>query len=88
MHGDCRTGLDPIAENIWRGIFSFSVERYPADWQQFGKRASFLRDMQMIDKQPKFLLAFPLHGEENKGTKLAIKLAHEADIRVIEVRGD
>jgi hypothetical protein len=87
LDGACPTGLDPIAYKIWTEIFGFPSQRFPADWQQFGKRAAFLRDMQMIGKRPKFLLAFPLSGEENKGTKLAIKLARDADIRVIEVPG-
>lgn len=88
LDGACPTGLDPIAHQIWTGTFGFPSERYPADWQRHGKRAAYIRDMEMINKHPKFLLAFPLQGEENKGTKLAIKLATEANITVFEVKTD
>lgn len=43
------SGADRLGE-WWAGLNRLPVERYPADWQQYGKRAGYLRNELMAQK--------------------------------------
>ncbi len=51
-HGDCPEGVDRFARDY---AYSFGVKQdpMPADWDQYGKRAGFIRNSAMVDKNPK-----------------------------------
>jgi hypothetical protein len=57
VHGACPTGADRIADRLWR-VRGFRVDRWPADWRRFGKRAGPLRNEQMVDRGADLCLAF------------------------------
>ena len=53
---------------------NLEVKRFPADWDQFGKRAGFLRNAEMADYADT-LIAF--WDGESRGTKHMIDLANQ-----------
>jgi hypothetical protein len=57
-------------------------EEYPADWKKYGKRAGYIRNVQMLEEgKPDLVVAFP----GGKGTQMMKELARKAGITVIEV---
>jgi hypothetical protein len=50
----------------------------PADWDRYGKRAGFLRNIAMLDEGPEKVLAF--HVGNSKGTAHTIREAHRRGI--------
>lgn len=57
-------------------------QEFPADWIQYGKKAGFIRNKQMLDEgRPDLVVAFP----GGRGTAMMIELAKKAGIKVIEV---
>lgn len=63
-------------------LLNVEVSVFPANWEQHGKRAGFLRNKQMIEEfQPDVVLAFSEHPI-TKGTAHTVRLAREADIPV------
>lgn len=63
-------GADRIAEKLAKEK-GLVVESYPANWDKFGKRAGYLRNIEMLDQNPDRVYAFPLG--ESKGTNHTIK---------------
>lgn len=66
IHGDCPTGADRIAANFAEAM-DWGVKPFPADWDRYGKRAGFMRNVQMVDNlvsfrhiEPVTCLAFPM----------------------------
>ena len=103
IHGACRSGADAIAAawcferaNLLPGYFG--QEPHPADWNQYGKRAGFIRNAEMVALGADLCLAFVLPCELSScrsrephtthGTGHCIALARKAGIPVKEVRGD
>jgi len=57
------------------------VEKYPADWDKYGKKAGPIRNQQMLDEgKPDLVLAFPT--EKSRGTYDMIRRAEKAGIPV------
>src|SRR5258707_623656 len=55
---------------------------FMADWSKYGKRAGYVRNKQMIEEgMPDLVVAFP----GGRGTAMMVKLARQANIKVIEV---
>ena len=76
-------GADSIAEmyaeqrNIKRRIFK-------ANWDKFGKKAGYLRNVQMLKEgEPDIAVAF----SGGKGTDMMVSILESADIPVIDKRG-
>lgn len=71
-------GIDRMAER-WAIRHNISVERYPANWEKFGKSAGYIRNAQMI-KKAEALIA--LWDGKSKGTENIINLARKAGLVV------
>lgn len=74
-------GADSMGKQ-WAGENNLYCECYPADWKQYGKRAGYLRNQQMLDEgKPDIVVAFvdkPL--EESRGTNMMVNLAKKAGV--------
>ena len=61
----------------------FNLERYPAEWNKYGKAAGHIRNQQMLDEgTPNLVLAFHDNLEQSKGTKHMVGIARKAGIEV------
>jgi hypothetical protein len=87
IHGACATGADAAAAH-WMEIAGHDLGCYeipfPADWDQFGKRAGPIRNAKMVkEASADLVLAFPLF--DSRGTKHTIELAEAAGIPVKKI---
>lgn len=80
VHGDCPTGADAIAHSIAL-LFGLTIERYPANWNKYGRTAGPLRNQGMADLGADVCLAFPM--SDSRGTFDMIKRAKAAGIKTI-----
>ena len=74
-------GADLLGEQYAKSR-SFQVERYPADWSTFGKRAGYLRNQEMAMNADALVA---LWDGESRGTQHMIKLAsdHHLPTRIV-----
>ena len=74
-------GADQIAEQ-WAKENKIPTRLFPADWDKYGKRAGYLRNVKMLEEgNPDLVVAFP----GGKGTNMMIAIAESADIPVIKI---
>lgn len=74
-------GADTLAID-WAIINWCNFLEYPADWEKHGKKAGFLRNIQMLHEgKPDLVVAFP----GGRGTAHMVKIAKENKVEVIEV---
>lgn len=72
------TGADTAAID-WAVVNWVSFVEYPANWQEYGKRAGYIRNKQMLEEgKPDLVIAFP----GGKGTANMVKLARDAGVPV------
>lgn len=80
IHGACPKGADRFASE-WVSRPSNGEEvTYPADWDNHGKKAGFIRNQAMADDGADLVLAF--WDGSSKGTEHMIKVATQAGILV------
>lgn len=82
IHGDCPTGADSMADEWAQCQPDITVERHPAEWQKFGRKAGPLRNKEMIDLGAKVVFAFI--KDNSRGASGTVKLANDADILVVK----
>ena len=70
-------GLPYASEN------AFDIEEYPADWDKYGKKAGYMRNVEMA-KNADALIAF--WDGKSKGTKHMIDIATERNLSIRVIR--
>lgn len=90
IHGMAR-GADQLSERIVVDLFHDlgnipAIERYPADWERYGKSAGPIRNGQMLEKgKPDLVIAF--RGPNSRGTQNMIDQATKAGVpvKIVEI---
>lgn len=78
VHG-CARGCDTLVDGIAE-LYRAVLERYPAEWDKYGKRAGPLRNAHMVSLGADICLAFP--DPPSRGTADCIEKAWRAGIPV------
>ena len=69
-------GADYLAKE-WAKENNVECLSFPADWQQYGKRAGYIRNKQMLDEgKPDLVIAFP----GGTGTNMMVTLSESAGV--------
>ena len=69
VHGDCPRGADKMADK-WAVSRHVAVERWPANWERYGKSAGYRRNSQMVNTNPVLCVAF-IHNASAGATMTA-----------------
>jgi hypothetical protein len=83
VHGACPQGADAIADREAR-VLGLQVERHPAQWETYGKRAGYVRNAAMVELGADLCFAFVRNG--SPGASMCANLAERADIPVHYLR--
>lgn len=70
-------GADLLA-NVWATFKGIKITTVRAEWEKYGKRAGFIRNMKMAEMKPDCVIAFP----GGAGTQ---NMIHQARLRGIQV---
>lgn len=80
IHGACG-GADRMADT-WARMWHLNIERYPANWSKYGRKAGPMRNEQMLrEGKPNLVVAFP----GGRGTADMVRRARKAGVEVVEV---
>ncbi len=79
IHGDAH-GADRLGDR-WAAEHGIDRKAYPAQWKLHGKRAGRIRNAQMLEAKPDWVVAFP----GGRGTKHMVDLARERMVPVYEM---
>jgi hypothetical protein len=82
IEGEAR-GADLMAAD-WAVSHGIPVERYPADWEHYGKAAGPVRNQLMLDVgKPEYVVAFTPDLGSSKGTADMVRRARKAGLPVL-----
>lgn len=75
-------GADTLGEQ-WAKMRNVPVERFPADWNEYGKAAGAIRNQQMLaEGRPDLVVAFP----GGNGTLDMIRRSKRSGVNVLEIK--
>ena len=78
----CARGADTLGLR-YASENAFDVEEYPADWDKYGKKAGYMRNVEMAENADA-LIAF--WDGKSKGTKHMIDIATERNLPIRVIR--
>lgn len=81
VHGGA-SGADTLADIVASNL-GFTIERHPAQWHLYGKKAGPIRNEEMVARGANIVLAFP--AAVSRGTKHCMTVARQAGITVVNV---
>lgn len=81
VHGTA-PGADQMASLIWLDLGG-AVEPHPADWEQYGKQAGFVRNQQMVDLGANLVIAFI--RDNSRGASMTARIAERAGIKTLRI---
>ena len=85
IEGEAR-GADRIARQVAEEL-NIPVEKFPANWDKYGKAAGPIRNQQMLDEgKPDLVLAFHNDLENSKGTKDMVIRADKAGVETVVIK--
>ena len=74
-------GADTFSKQ-WAAMYQVPSTQFSAKWNQYGKRAGYLRNQEMLVKgKPDLVVAFP----GGNGTAMMVRIAKEAGVTVMEM---
>lgn len=71
IEGEAR-GADTIAREVAEEL-GLTVEKYPADWNKYGRSAGPIRNREMLDADIDMVLAFHYDFRASRGTADAVR---------------
>lgn len=78
-------GADILGKEV-ADVFGIPVERYPANWKEFGYAAGPIRNREMLEKgRPDLVIAFHDHISNSKGTADMLRIAKRANVKTMLV---
>lgn len=80
-HGCCPRGADEMAAT-WCKRRGVPEERFPADWDRLGKRAGYVRNVEMAKAEPKAFTCVAFWDGESRGTMHMLDAAWRAGIQL------
>ena len=72
-------GADTLGKE-WAIANALAVDRFPADWEQYGKAAGHIRNQQMLDSGVDIVIQFP----GGRGTADMRRRLDKAGVKVVE----
>jgi hypothetical protein len=79
-----RWGADFLAHHVWGSELRGAVERNPADWRRWGRKAGPIRNWNMAAKGADFAVAALVAGRRCDGTRNMAECAARFGIHVFE----
>lgn len=73
-------GVDKLGEQYARENH-IKIKRFPADWNKFGKRAGWLRNIQMAEEADACIIIWTGFS---KGSRMMLDIANEHGLKVFE----
>ena len=80
IHGSA-DGADRLA-SYWAEKHALDMQTFPADWKKHGRAAGPIRNQEMIERKPDFVVAFP----GGRGTADMVRRARDAGVDVAEIK--
>lgn len=78
VSGACPRGADRICEDL-AGLFGWTIERHPAEWDKYGPRSGYKRNAEMVALGADVCFAFI--KDESRGATHTARLAHKSGIQ-------